>query len=139
MDRDDCRHYDYCSAPLCPISSISLKKGIWYPDEEICRLKEYGKLEWVKNQRKIARKTNDTDTFYTVNMLDRKLQIRKGIKGLDPNAPNTKAMEKKWIESRQVKRDLTDKEKEVLRERLRGIRKKIRQDSLKKQAESGVL
>ena len=128
MERWDCKYFDTCNAPLCPMDQVSLEHGIWYADEEICRLKQFFSLEWIKNQKKIAKRTNDTDTFYTVNMLDRKLQVKKGVRGLDPDAPNTKAMEKKWIESRQwtgaKKKDLTEEEKEVLRERIKVARKK---------------
>ena len=35
---DQCRYFDSCSAALCPLDEKHLKAGIWYPDEEICRL-----------------------------------------------------------------------------------------------------
>ena len=44
---EDCIHFDYCSAPICPLEDkIKNLNYIWYPDEEICRLQTVPK--WVK-------------------------------------------------------------------------------------------
>jgi len=84
-----------CSAPLCPEEKLSLEQEIFYPDEEICHKKDYGRLEWIKAQRKIKRKAKD-DTYFTYEMLNRKCIIRKGIKGLNPMKAETPQL-KKWL------------------------------------------
>ena len=61
---DQCRHFDSCSASLCPFDSEHLKVGLWYPEEEICRLKKIP--DWIKQQKKIAKKTKEKDTIITM-------------------------------------------------------------------------
>ncbi len=46
---DQCRHFNYCSAVLCPLDSEHLKIGCWYPDEKICRLKKMP--NWIRRQK----------------------------------------------------------------------------------------
>ncbi len=63
MTQDDCRLYETCSAPLCPLDRASLQNGIWYPDEEICRSRTFGNLTWIRQQGKIAKSApGRTDT-----------------------------------------------------------------------------
>lgn len=82
MKKENCKHWDYCSAPLCPKDIESLKNGIWYPDEEICR--EVPSPLWVKRQKKIMKRYNDGSKFFTISMLEHDFIIRKGIKGINP-------------------------------------------------------
>ena len=84
MERDNCKYAEYCSAPLCPLDRESLKHGIWYPDEEICRLKNSPK--WIKNQKKIVKVGAPTNYYFDYQMLNTLKAIRKGIKGKDPDA-----------------------------------------------------
>lgn len=39
MSNDNCKKFESCEAPLCPMDERSLKHGIWYPDEDICNLR----------------------------------------------------------------------------------------------------
>jgi hypothetical protein len=78
----DCKKFDSCSAPICP---LALGSYIWYPDEEICKYLMFAKLVWIRNQKKIAKRAKDNDTYYTLGMLKQKCVIRKGITGLDPD------------------------------------------------------
>jgi len=87
MDRQECKKYDQCSAPLCPLDSSSLENGIWYPDEEICLSRKHSGLLWVKNQKKITKKAKTQDKYFNLKMLDRPFVIRQGIEGLDPDQP----------------------------------------------------
>ena len=43
MTNEKCLKFDACSAPLCPTDKESIDKGIWYPDEEICKNREFSK------------------------------------------------------------------------------------------------
>lgn len=96
----DCRHWDSCSAPLCPLDLQSMEHGIWYPDEEICRSRTHRQgLKWIENQRKIAKKAKSTDTYFTVEMLDRDFIVRSGIEGIDPDSKNPEKEYKQWFVS----------------------------------------
>jgi len=116
----DCKYYEKCNAPLCPLDQASLEHGIWYPDEEICRLKEYSKHEWIINQKKIQKKTRNHDTYYTYEMLNRHIIIAPGIKGLDPDKDYKEEL-KKWLKAHPTfkKRKMSEEEKKQLRERLK--------------------
>jgi len=100
--RAACRLHASCSSPLCPRDQISLKEGIWYPDEEICRSRHYGNLPWIRAQRKIARVA--ASGYFTVEMLTRLVVIRKGIVGLDPNLPEEPQL-RAWLQKRAEKQD----------------------------------
>ncbi len=101
MQKWECRHFETCEAPLCPLDKVSLEQGIWYPDEGICKAKAYQSLEWIKNQKKIVKRTNDYNTYYTVEMLDRHIKVTSAIKGLDPDK-DFKAELKKWLKAHPV-------------------------------------
>jgi hypothetical protein len=60
-------------------------KGIWYPDEEICRSRSQGGRPWIRAQRRIANVTGHGAGYFTLEMLSRLVVIRKGITGLDPD------------------------------------------------------
>lgn len=112
---DDCPLFDKCNAPLCPLDENSIINGIWYPDEEVCKKKA---IElWVKNQRKVKKRSRDTEKYFTASMLNRNIRVRNGITGLgtDSNLDD----EKKWIEKHPEIRELSEKEKNVLRERFK--------------------
>jgi hypothetical protein len=49
-----CNYFDTCDAPLCPLDEKSLRSGIWYPDESICKKKN--PPEWVKRQKRYLKK-----------------------------------------------------------------------------------
>lgn len=82
MDRNQCKKFDSCGAPLCPLDKGSLEHGIWYSDEESCESVEFRMMPWVKRQRKINKKATN-DKYFTYGMLDRDIIIRKGIEGID--------------------------------------------------------
>jgi len=131
--RKECRYYDDCSAPFCPLDPESLKHGIWYPDEEICQ--KHSVPDWVRVQRKIAKKTSDVDKYFTFEMLARIYKVTKGIVGLDPDK-DEKPQLKRWLEKHppksSVKKELTEEEKAVLRERIRKAREARKRKNEKK-------
>ena len=114
--RDECRYYNTCNVPLCPLDP-SRDNYIWYPDEEICKRTEFGKLLWVKNQKKIAKRTKRKDLYYTYEMLNRKMIIGKGMTGLDPDKPEKDQL-RKWFKNHPVQRELSEEEKEIRRQRM---------------------
>jgi len=124
MGREKCKKYEKCEAPLCPLDEVSLNHGIWYPNEEICSIREYQQLLWIKNQKKIAKKTSDFDTYYTVEMLNRKFVITKAIKGLDPDGDYKKEL-KKWLKAHKPykKREVSEEERKRMSDRLKNIAK----------------
>ena len=101
IGRPACTLYETCNTPLCPLDGSSLN-GIWYPDEEICRSRVDGNLPWMKAQRKLARVA--AGGYFTVEMLNRLVVIRKGIAGLDPNLPEEPQL-RAWFQKRAEKQD----------------------------------
>ena len=107
------KRFDTCSAPLCPLDEKSLKYGIWYPDEEICSLRAFGNLPWIKTQKKIVKVGARVDRYFNLKMLERNCIIKKGIEGLDPDHEEEHQL-RKWIKAHPEKRKLTEEEKERL-------------------------
>ena len=105
--RSVCTLYENCIAPLCPLDRSSLK-GIWYPDEEICRSRTHGNPPWMKAQRKLSRVA--AGGYFTVEMLNRFVVIRKGITGLDPNVPEEPQL-RTWFQKRAEKQDVATEAK----------------------------
>jgi hypothetical protein len=95
--KKDCNYFEGCSAPICPKDESSMKHCAWFPDEEICRKRDVP--EWVKRQKRIARKINyDFNRgCFTVNMLKRKAQITAKMRGVDPSAGRPHDLEKGWL------------------------------------------
>ena len=105
--RSVCTLYENCIAPLCPLDRSSLN-GIWYPDEEICRSRTHGNPLWMKAQRKLSRVA--AGGYFTVEMLNRFVVIRKGITGLDPNVPEEPQL-RTWFQKRAEKQDVATEAK----------------------------
>ena len=101
IGRPACTLYETCNTPLCPLDGSSLN-GIWYPDEDICRSRTQGNLPWMKAQRKLSRVA--AGGYFTVEMLNRLVVIRKGIAGLDPNLPEEPQL-RTWFQKRAEKQD----------------------------------
>ena len=123
MKTTECKHFDECGAPICPLDEDSMKDAIWYPDEEICR---YGRLAWVKRQRKISRKARNKDFYFTYEMLCRNCRITTATEGLDPDKTdfNDQQAVKKWLDMHHEKRVLSAEEKEKISKRLGKFKKK---------------
>jgi len=99
MFKIDCSHFANCNVPLCPLQQNTMDGGIWYPDEEICKRRDFQNLDWIKKQKAIVKAKAPADKFFTVDMLQALKQVRKGIQGLDPDQPIKQAeeAERKWI------------------------------------------
>jgi len=87
-----CWHLNSCSAPLCPLDAESLRRGVWYPDEEICHARRFGKLHWIKIQRRIAKvhAKHGVEGFFTYRKLNSIRRVDRRIKGLNPDHPPRK-------------------------------------------------
>jgi len=145
VKRQECKRYDTCSAPLCPMDDQSLQNGIWYPDEEICHNQAYRSLTWIKNQKKIAKKAcpvgigprkkgydsygvgsygaGAMDRYFTLKMLDRNIVIRKGIEGLDPDHDEAYQL-RRWLKAHPEKRELSKTEREERATRMTTLRRR---------------
>ncbi len=76
MPSETCPSYEGCSAPLCPLDKNSLKNGLWFPDEPICsNLSE--RTDWIRKQRRVARKAKDTTRYFTFRDLSKMQRISK--------------------------------------------------------------
>lgn len=48
MKQTDCPKWEDCSAPLCPLQQNRVDAGIFYPDEEICKRRDFQNLGWIR-------------------------------------------------------------------------------------------
>lgn len=113
----ECRFYERCGAQLCPEDKASLKNCCWFADEEICRNPDYSKFQFIKTQKKIAKKSKDNNTYYTYEMLNRNFRVTTAIIGLNPD--NDREYElNKWFKS---KPEITEEEQKRLSERARVV------------------
>ncbi len=119
--REECPYWNGCNAPMCPLlSEEELKKVIWYPDEDICKRKDFQKLLWIRNQKKIKKRAKDVDHYFTFDMLNRDMRISKGIHGLDPDK-DEKAQKKKWMS---MHKEITEEDRKRMRERAKALNRK---------------
>jgi hypothetical protein len=108
-----CTLFESCLAPLCPLDRSSLK-GIWYPDEEVCRSRTYASLPWIRGQRKIGRV--GARGYFTLEMLQRNCIVKKGIAGLDSDAEEEPQL-RRWLADHPERRGMSEEKKAALRQR----------------------
>ena len=102
MNADNCGLFEGCDAPLCPLQQNTVKSGLWYADEDICRARKFQSLSWVKKQKRIAKLgLTAQDGLFTVKMLNCLDRISKSLKGADPDDIDSEA---KWLKQRAGKR-----------------------------------
>lgn len=125
---EECPRFNICSANLCPFD-LGLSERIWYPEEAICTkqgmLKEY---PWIKSQRKIARRCKDPDKYFTIEMLKKLSQVRKGTVGLSPDVEEAPQI-RSWLNRHPMreprrfpKKKYTEQERKEIGQRLREAR-----------------
>jgi len=124
MKAEDCKRFDGCSAPLCPMDMDSLISSAWFPGEDICPLHASCKLDWIRNQRKITKKSRNLDFDFTLRMLKQNCVISRGIKGLDPDHDISarERDENRWLKQHPEKRIISEEEREKLRKQLMKVR-----------------
>jgi len=123
----NCKYFHTCSASLCPLDHEVYTK-VWLPEEndteEICRNPEFSGLQFVITQKKIRRalrnRKQESDDYFTYEMLNRNFIVRPGIRGVPSDPPeNVKdsmawyaRKEKAWISKhpeRKLSRDDIEK------------------------------
>jgi len=112
----DCRFYESCSAPLCPLEPASLERGIWYPDEAICQSRRFNSLVWVRQQGKIAKCASRMDRYFHPLMLQKRCTVKPGIVGLDPDQEEGPQLQR-WLDGHQERKGLSEAQKVILRKR----------------------
>ena len=105
-EREECKMYEVCEAPFCPLELNSLT--IWYAGEEICRERENKSLPWVQAQRKLA-KVKATG-YFTLEMLKQECFIKAGIQGLDPDKEERPQLQL-WFKNHQQKQKISDEDR----------------------------
>lgn len=119
MEAKDCPRYETCSALICPLNFH--KEYIWYPGDEICKNKDYSNLDWIKNQKKIAKKTKDGSKYFNFQMLNRNCRVTKGIIGLDPEKEEGLQL-KKWLALHPTQKKMSLAQRKAVAERFRKYR-----------------
>jgi len=120
MLKEDCPRYETCNATICPLDNP--EEGFtWYPEEEICKNGDYSNLDWIKNQRKIAKKAKDNSKYFNFQMLNRNCRITKGITGLDPEKDESSQL-KKWLVLHPPLKKMSLAQKKAVVERFRKYR-----------------
>ena len=127
MTKIDCPKFDDCSAPLCPLQQNTMDGGIWYPDEEICRRRDFQNLPWISKQKAIVKAKAPSDRYFTVQMLEAIKQVRKGIEGIDPDQPLEEALkaEKKWVLEHQKVQQVIAKQNQKPQRVIAGVKKNL--------------
>ena len=85
--RKECRHFNDCSAPLCPVAMNT--RAVWLSEDDICRRHDFKDSIIIRNQRKIKRKSGDPSRYFNYKMLSMEFIIRKGILGIDQDVPES--------------------------------------------------
>jgi hypothetical protein len=101
MIPEKCPYFERCNAPICPMDP-SKERAVWYPDEEICKNREFKDKDLIITQKKIAKinKRHEVQGIFTFNMLNRPLKIYESISGLneDLDLEGIAKSEKTWIQ-----------------------------------------
>ena len=106
---NECRLFETCEAPLCPLQENAIKHGVWYADENICRARKFQSLPWVKKQKRIAKlRLTAEDGFFSVKMLESLNRTTKSLKAGDPDDFDSEA---KWLKQRAGKRARVSQER----------------------------
>lgn len=92
----NCKYYNTCSAPLCPMDKDSLEHCAWFPSEEICRC--VPSPRWVKRQRKLDKKLSFDNGCFTYQMLQQNCKITPALRGINPDEAEPHSLEDTWIE-----------------------------------------
>ena len=105
-EREECKMYEVCEAPFCPLESNTLI--IWYVGEEICRERVHRNLPLVQAQRKLAKV--DAAGYFTLAMLKQDCFIKAGIQGLDPDKEERPQLQL-WLKNHQQKQKISDEDR----------------------------
>jgi len=115
-EREECKMYEVCEAPFCPLEPNSLI--IWYAGEEICRDRVHRNIPLVQAQRKLAKV--DAVGYFTLAMLKQDCFIKVGIQGLDPDKEE-KTQLQLWFKNHPQKQKISDEDRAQRRKRMTEI------------------
>ena len=115
MPCKECRYFNNCAATLCPLDK-NIETRIWFPDEEICKNREYANFPFVKTQKKIAKRTRNREHFYTFEMLNRNMRVTSAIKGIDPDKEGMVGIER-WFRIHPKSKSISAEKRKELSER----------------------
>ena len=115
-DPRSCKFFESCSSSLCPLDP-DIESKIWCPEEsqydEICRSPDFQERQVNIVEKKIARiqsrlsrNGKSVEGYFTYSMLDRDFIVSKGIKGLDPDPPDSmrkQAAVNRWYKEQEEK------------------------------------
>ena len=113
-EREECKMYEVCEAPFCPLESNGLI--IWYAGEEICRERVYRNHPMVQAQRKIAKFA--PTGYFTLEMLIRNCIIKTGMLGLDPDKEERPQLQL-WLKNHPAKQETTNEDRKKRTEHLK--------------------
>lgn len=89
----ECKHFETCEAPLCPLDD-NLDSCIWYSDEEICRSSIFKKLQWIRIQKRLRKRQVSADGFFTKFRLNTMYACSPQTKGANPDS----RINMKWVD-----------------------------------------
>ena len=118
MRAEECPKWETCSAPICPLNF--LKDSVWCPSDEVCKSRDYSNLDWIKDQKKIAKKAKDRSKYFTFQMLNRNCRITKGIIGQEQE--NEGPQLKKWLALHPTMKKMSLAQRKAVGERLKKYR-----------------
>ena len=73
-----------CNNQVCPMVKDN-SRYIWYSEEDTCSNPEYKDELTVINQKKLKKKK--AQGYFTYEMLNMRIVVKKGISGIDPDVP----------------------------------------------------
>ncbi|MGC9123755.1 MAG: hypothetical protein ACP5IB_06805 [Thermoplasmata archaeon] len=122
MIPEKCPYFGRCNAPICPMDP-SKERAVWYPDEEICKNREFKDMDLIITQKKIAKinKRHEVQGLFTFAMLNRPLRVSKGISGIneDLSIEEFERAERSWI---QKHKGISESSRVKMRERMEKVR-----------------
>lgn len=83
---ESCPFYERCESQICPMDPSKAERT-WYTDEGPCLNPDYRNEQSIINQKKLTKK--QASGYFTFEMLNRDIIIRKGIQGIDPDVPES--------------------------------------------------
>lgn len=100
MPKQKCPKHETCSAPLCPLE-LGSPHDTFFIGEEICKLKRFQTLGWVKKQRALVKAKVSNSTYFTIEMLKSIRRVTKSLEGIDPDLSLKQAQqaEEAWIKA----------------------------------------
>ena len=115
---EDCELFVGCKAPLCPMDADA-EKGLWYPDEPICRSEKFQDLVWVARQRDVHKLLGrKSETLFTPQMLRSIKTVEPGLEGADPSDRNA---EKHWLDKHKKQTKTVKKGRRLMGTQQKGV------------------